>query len=299
MEKDPNMKVGTLLHPTWLAESLLNPSTQVILTPLIERCAAAGASHVELTGEIFTLAPPSLLDRIEQEIQCQLVPYKRERGISFSLHLPNMGGLDLSSSIEEIRRATLQTYKRIAEIVHPLQPESYVLHIAGFFQEAVGVTFTADALSSLGDMALRNARQSLKELSGFLEPETICLENLPTYSMELLSPVIQECDVSVCLDIGHLTTRGDPLEGFLENFKERIREVHLHDVKRVRHGPFVSVQVDHQALGQGALPLQRILSALSACGFSGPLVLETLHDTGISSIPRLKTMLQELENASK
>jgi len=297
--QNPTMKVGTLLHPAWLAESLLNPKPGRILAPLVERCVDCGARHIELTGEIFTLAPNPLTAQIEHEIRDVLLPYKTDNGLSFSLHLPNMGGLDLSSSIEDIRRVTIETHRRIVEIVRPLDPENYVLHIAGMVQEAAGGMFTGGSAGRLGKLLLGNVTKSLETLFRFLKPEEICVENLLSYPMDFVGPLVEELGLSVCLDVGHLTVRGEPLDDFLHRYGRRVREVHLHDVKRVRYGPFVSVQIDHHALGQGELPIEKVLRGLQATGFSGPIVLETLHDSQMTSIARLKTLLQDFRGGAQ
>jgi sugar phosphate isomerase/epimerase len=288
------MKVGTLLHPAWLAESLLDPKPGRILTPLIERCVDCGARHIELTGEMFTLAPNPLSAQIEREIRDVLVPYKTDQGLSFSLHLPNMGGLDLSSSIDDIRRVTIETHRRIVEIVQPLDPENYVLHIAGMVQEAAGGMFTGGSAGTLRKLLLGNVTKSLETLFRFLEPEDICVENLLSYPMDFIGPLVEDLGMSVCLDVGHLAVRGEPLDDFLDRYGPRVREVHLHDVKKVRYGPFVSAQIDHHSLGQGELPVEQVLRDIQAAGFSGPIVLETLHDSQMISIERLNTLLQEL-----
>ena len=225
------MKVGTLLHPAWLAESLLDPKPGRILAPLVERCVDYGADHIELTGEIFTLAPNPLTAQIEQEIRDVLLPYKTDKGLSFSLHLPNMGGLDLSSSIEDIRRVTIETHRRIVEIVRPLDPENYVLHIAGMVQEAAGGMFTRGSAGRLGKLLMGNVTKSLEALFRFLKPEEICVENLLSYPMDFIGPLVEELGMSVCLDVGHLAVRGEPLDDFLDRYGRRVREVHLHDVK--------------------------------------------------------------------
>lgn len=288
------MKVGTLIHPSWLAESLLNPRPGEFLIPHIERCVGQGASHIELTGEIFTMAPPPILEMLNQEIQHVLRPYKEEHDISFSLHLPAMGGLDLSSSIEPIRRITIETFRSLVELTSPLEPQNYVLHIAGMIQEATASRITGSVTARLRQILVNNAIQSVREMFRFLTPEALCLENLPAFPMEFLSSFVENLDLSVCLDIGHLAMRGEPLEDFLEKFQLRIREVHLHDVKKVNHDSNGATQIDHQALGEGDLNMQQIIKRLHLSGFSGPIVLETLHDREMKSIAKLKKLLQEL-----
>lgn len=288
------MRVGTLLHPSWLARALLTPGEDGALASLVKRCMGEGATHIELTGEAFTLAPPALVGILEKEIREGLLACKEEDGVSFSLHMPHMGGLDLSSSIEGIRRVTLETYSKLFTLVRPLEPLGYVIHVAGMIQEAAGGLFTGKATARLRALLLENVRQSLKALSTMVDARSICIENLPYYPMEFVAPLVEELDLSICLDIGHLTLRGDSLEGFLQTYGPRIRLVHFHDVKQVQYGPNVHIQLDHQGLGHGSLPLPHILSLLGDSGFDGPLVLETLHHQETTSISDLRDLVAAL-----
>jgi sugar phosphate isomerase/epimerase len=47
------------------------------------------------------------------------------------------------------------------------------------------------------------------------------------------------------------------------------------------------------ALGKGSLDLDRIIRTLCSHDFSGPVVLEVLRGDGLSSIERLKQLIQE------
>ena len=286
------MKVGTLIHPVWLAKNLLNPVPGRIVAPLVRSCVAAGARHIEITGEIFTLAPPNLLESLRQEIHDVLVPLKEEQALTFSLHLPTMGGLDISSSIAAIRLASVETYRRLIDLTSPLAPESFVLHVAGMIFELTNSTVTGSYSSTLRQLFLQNVYRSLEDILTFLPPPSLCLENLPAFPMEFLLPLVRDFPVSVCLDIGHLHLRGESLHDFWARFGPRTREIHLHDVKIVRPGPNLLLQHDHHALGEGDLDIEGILDTLNRWAYSGPLVLETLHDPEMRSVGKLRSMLQ-------
>jgi len=285
------MRVGTLLHPSWLAKSLLNPLPGKIFLPLVDRCVRQGARHIELTGEVFTLATPDLKNLIRREINDVLLPYKEEHDLSFSLHLPAMGGLDVSSSIEGIRKVTVETFHELVEITRPLDLQAYVLHVAGMILEATSSLVTGNATSYLRDILVDNAMKCVEEMAAFLDPRSVCIENLPQFPMDFLSPFVDSLNLSVCLDIGHLTLRGESLEPFLERFSGRLREVHLHDIKIDRFGPNIQSRVDHHALGEGSLDVNALIDRLDAYGYTGPLVLETLHDADMRSIALLNNLL--------
>ncbi len=286
------MKAGTLIHPSRLAAVLANPAQGKVLLPLVEECVAHGAAHIELTGEVFTLAPPPLRRRLAVEIRDTLAAYRRRAGISFSVHLPSMGGLDISSSVQGIRTAAVKTFAALAEITAPLEPESYILHVAGMIHEIAGMNLLGKAGPPLRRILQDHTRRSLDRMAGFMDPEKICIENLPAFSMEWLASFVEEGPESVCLDVGHLTLRGESLDAFLVRFAGRVREVHLHDVEP-RHlaANFLS-QVDHAALGEGVLDIEGILHTLRDHRFQGPVVLEVLRGDGLSSLDRLNRLLQ-------
>ena len=126
-----------------------------------------------------------------------------------------------------------------------------------------------------------------------LPMEKLCVETL-NYPFEQVEAVINDYETAVCLDVGHLMLRGEPLEPFLERYGRRIREVHLHDVKTVRHSPNLVTQHDHFALGDGGLDMEGIVRTLRVHGFNGPVVLEILQDRSISSVSTLKSLLDAL-----
>jgi len=72
-------------------------------------------------------------------------------------------------------------------------------------------------------------------LKGILETgisnRHLCIENLEDYQFEFIAPVIEDLDLSVCLDTGHLLLqRCDPM-AFLDRWRDRVRVVHLHGVR--------------------------------------------------------------------
>jgi len=286
------MKVGTLIHPSRLAAALASTAQGEILTPLVEQCVAGGATHIELTGELFTLAPAPLLRRLTREIRDSLAAYGRQAGLSFSVHLPSMGGLDISSSVREIRGAAVKTFETIAAITGPLDPENYILHVAGMVHEVAGMDLLGKAGPGLLGLLQDNARRCLERMAAFLDPERICIENLPSFSMDWLASFVEAGPESVCLDVGHLALRGESLDAFLVRFAGRVREVHLHDVQRHRLGTNIHSLLDHAALGEGFLDMEGIVSTLKSHRFEGPMVLEVLRGDGLPSLGRLKRLLQ-------
>jgi inosose dehydratase len=96
-------------------------------------------------------------------------------------------------------------------------------------------------------------------------------------------------DVPLCLDTGHLAIAGvDPVE-LVRRHGERIRHVHLKDVKqelaeRYRSGGLTLVEATQQGLfrplGQGDSPIAEVVELLDRRGYERWLVLE--QDTAIT-----------------
>jgi sugar phosphate isomerase/epimerase len=235
---------------------------------------------------------------LEREIREVLAPFKRENRISFSLHLPTMGGLDIASSIRGIRETAVDTYRKAVNLTLPLEPDTYVLHVAGMILEATNSMVSGSFAPALRRLLMENAFRSVEEILTYLPAESLCIENLPYFPIDFLEPFVRDFRLSVCLDVGHLTLIGASIEEFWGRFGPSTREVHLHDVKLVRQSPNVLLQVDHHALGEGDLDIGRILDILYAHVYAGPLVLETLHDAEMRSVAALKRMI-EIRDASR
>jgi inosose dehydratase len=90
-------------------------------------------------------------------------------------------------------------------------------------------------------------------------------------------------EVGLCLDTGHLLLGGgDPVDAILE-WAGRINQVHLKDARRAILQQIVDEAAPVQeiwrrrafcALGDGDIPIDRVLAALAEIGYSGWLVVE-------------------------
>ncbi|MGI8664955.1 MAG: TIM barrel protein [Jatrophihabitans sp.] len=104
--------------------------------------------------------------------------------------------------------------------------------------------------------------------------------------------LIADSDVGLCLDTGHLLIGGmQPLE-LLELAPQRVRHVHLKDVRaglaqRVAAGQLNYLDAVraglYAPLGDGDVPIGAIVLALEAAGYRGRYVLE--QDCALSEVP--------------
>jgi len=139
-----------------------------------------------------------------------------------------------------------------------------------------------DGLARLDDLAVRHG------LDHVLHPHAGTLVERPVD----VERVLDDSNVSICLDTGHLAIGGaDPLALANDAF-DRIGHVHLKDidgavalrlrggelglVEAVRHGLF-------RPLGDGDVPVAEIAAVLARRGYYGWLVLE--QDTALDRVP--------------
>ena len=104
--------------------------------------------------------------------------------------------------------------------------------------------------------------------------------------------VIDGSSIAICLDTGHLLIGGGDPVAIAEQHPARVGHVHLKDVRaelaeRVRSGELSYAEAVAQRmyvpLGEGDVPIERIVRSLEASGYTGWYVLE--QDTILQSDP--------------
>ena len=169
------MRIGTMIPPAKVAQAFLSSDGEHSLSSEIRRLMAAGANHIEISGEAVAALPGPIRDRFPEEISNGLQELHEKDGISYSVHLPFFGGVNFTTSIESIRRASVEVVREIVEQCAPLEPISYVLHISGLLEDLIGVGLRNDAVV---EAYLANAIQSLEEIVEFIPHDKLCIENL-------------------------------------------------------------------------------------------------------------------------
>jgi sugar phosphate isomerase/epimerase len=167
--------------------------------------------------------PGSLPDAWELD---RLAELRQEEGVSYNIHMPT--DVDAGSPDPAERDLAVKTYGRVIDLTRPLAPSTLTIHLPYDPNRDGGVDgWLADAKDSFGRLLDRGANA-----------RRISIETLD-YSLDLIKPLIEDLDLSVCLDVGHVTLQGlDPLEVY-ETWKDRISIIHLHAVER---------GMDHQSL---------------------------------------------------
>ncbi len=147
----------------------------------------------------------------------ELVKLKNEFNITYNVHLPT--DVSIAAANPNERKVAVDAISKVIETTSILDPVTYTLHIP--YESYPGGSNVWQAYAFKGLRTL---------LTNGMNSKLISVETLD-YSSELLIDIVEEFDLSVCLDIGHLIVDGyDPVKIF-NNFKERISIIHLHGVR--------------------------------------------------------------------
>lgn len=231
---------------------------------IIELFLDAGSQRPDLMGD-------GALRRLKE--------LKEAENIRFSAHLP-FKYLDLSSLNEGVRKLSMECCKRAIDFGEELDVDTYVVHLTGAEVRCLYADWSPSSpyvLNKLLEETIMNAHKSLEELTRYVDPRRLCVENLYPADFSDFECVVQELGTSVCFDVGHLLLHKKNPIAFLDDFADRIRVIHLHDVSMIPVESGKVVRIDHQTLGTGELDLSRFLKKLEGIQFDGYLILEPLN----------------------
>lgn len=146
----------------------------------------------------------------------ELAQLARSGGITYNVHLPT--DICLGHCDAAVRRTAVEVLKQMIDCCAPLTPTTFTLHLE---QDPTGssvrrwqdnLVASLDAVLSLG-----------------LPGRRISVETLD-YDFDLAAPVIEQHDLSVCMDMGHLMVHGIDITNFFDKWRKRITIAHLHGV---------------------------------------------------------------------
>jgi sugar phosphate isomerase/epimerase len=112
------------------------------------------------------------------------------------------------------------------------------------------------------------------------------------FPLDLTLELVEEFDLSVCLDTGHVLA-GFP--GWFDFFEvvdkvlPHLAEVHLHDCRKMPSG-VRGYGEDHKPLGHGDLDLGRFLDRLAEAHYQGPLVFELTVAEALESLEVVRSL---------
>ncbi len=159
-------------------------------------------------------------------VDCKkLAALARDHNLSYTVHLP----LDtwLGSPDEEERRASLARTLTVINRTRDLAPFAYILHLHGDKGDhRTPVPSTTD----IPRWQTQHARSitELLETSGI--PSRLFAVETLAYDFAHAAPLIEQFDLSVCLDIGHLLLGDKDVDAHIDRWIDRTRVVHLHGI---------------------------------------------------------------------
>jgi sugar phosphate isomerase/epimerase len=194
------------------------------------------------------------------EVIHELSQIANQHDLTYTVHLP----LDLKLGEDGSERdQSLVKARRVIDRTCGLNPWAYVLHLDG---KAVRTSTDAKLIRRWQDQSVR-ALEIVSEWAG--RAEKLAVENLETYPLDFIQPVLDRIPVSRCVDVGHLWLDGhDPLP-YLRAALPRTRVIHIHGI----------AERDHRSLA--FMPQEKVnavFDELLRANYEGVLTLEIFSE---------------------
>jgi sugar phosphate isomerase/epimerase len=205
------------------------------------------------------LPSPEVIDELSQIAD--------EHDLTYTVHLP----LDLKLGEDGAEHdQSLIKARRVIDCTRGLDPWAYVLHLDG---KSVRTSTDLDLIKHWQDQSI-HALEIVSEWAG--GAEKLAVENLETYPLDFIQPVLQRIPVSRCVDIGHLWLDGhDPIP-YLQSAMARARVIHIHGIAERDHRSLTFVPREN---------VRAVWDELIRAKYSGVLTLEIFsEDDFISSL---------------
>ena len=161
----------------------------------------------------------------------ELAQLARSCHITYNVHLPT--DIYLGHRDAGVRQTAVEVLTQLIDRCAPLNPTTFTLHLARDLSEPDNQRWQAHSAASLKAV-----------LATGVPSRRVSVENLDG-DVERAAPVIEDLNLSVCMDMGHLMAHEVDMTVFFNRWKERTTVIHLHGVDSAQ---------DH-------LPLDRLSSA--------------------------------------
>jgi sugar phosphate isomerase/epimerase len=188
----------------------------------------------------------------------QLLTLQERYGIAYLAHGPNeRDPFDLDDLVEGLGPAVVQ----LLDMAPALGVTLYTQHLW------LDPRFVAPEVIA-GKLDLLERWQERARRVGV----ALCLENMSERPADFAPAFRRLPELGMTLDVGHgqILSRSNTSFGYVTQFRDRIRHVHLHD----NHGG-AGVRDDlHLPIGQGCVDFAGILAALRAASYTGGFSLE-------------------------
>ena len=177
-----------------------------------------GAYLDEIELLLFESLPPDALP--SKSVIAELSRLAAVHGLAYNVHLPT--DVSVSDPRPQNQQQAVDTILSVFELAAPLAPTAYTLHIPcgenSSFKEKAG---------SWQERVFRNLE---KLRAGGIPPQSIAVETLD-YPLDWLDGIIDELDLGICLDLGHLMARAVDIKTVFDTYGSKTSIIHLHAFK--------------------------------------------------------------------
>jgi len=192
-----------------------------------------------------------------------------EFDLSYNVHLPT--DISIADRDPAGQQHAVETMIRIMDLVQPLDASALILHVP--FDEK---SYDQSIVANWRDRVYRN----LEIILPAVENKNIIAVETLDYPLQLLEDIIDDLDLSICLDLGHLMVYDYDLVEVFKKYGFKTSVLHLHGVENGR---------DHLTLARLSEKLAASVSRVLK-RFSGVVSLE------VFSFEDLKSSLKFFEN---
>jgi len=146
-----------------------------------------------------------------------------EYDLAYNIHLPT--DVSISDPRPQKQQRAVDTMLKVFELTEPLNPTAYCLHIPYDKNLSAG-----EKKSRWQDRVFHGLE---KLLAGGIPPQSIAVETLD-YSLDRLDGIIDNLDLNVCLDLGHLMARAVDIKTVFDHYGGKTLIIHLHAFEKDR-----------------------------------------------------------------
>jgi sugar phosphate isomerase/epimerase len=199
------------------------------------------------------------------EVIDELSQIASQHDLTYTVHLP----LDLKLGADGSEHdQSLVKAKRVIDCTRGLDPWAYVLHLDG---RSVRTSTDTELIKRWQDQSVRALEITAAWAGG---AGKLAVENLETYPLDFIQPVLDRIPVSRCVDIGHLWLDGhDPIP-YLQAAWPRTRVIHMHGISERDHRSLAFMPQENVRL---------VWNELIRLNYEGVLTLEIFSEEDFAS----------------
>jgi sugar phosphate isomerase/epimerase len=162
------------------------------------------------SDEVSNLPGPEAIGRLSE--------LKETWGLSYTVHLPL--DIRLGSSDNTVRSRSVGKCLRVMHLTKRLQPFSYIIHFEGANR--------GQKPAQQIDLWRSCLERSVKDLlTDGIDSQLLSVESLD-YPLQYIADIVDQHNLSICLDVGHLAFYGYPIREYLDHYMAASRVIHLH-----------------------------------------------------------------------